>query len=208
MILDIVNTNMYSRPVCFTSNYTLFDEKYLQQEGTVYRLLPIDEKSGTVKTESEIKKIENYLLKNISPVLISCGTNSKIMDDALFGTHARLFSKLIAYYSKSNNQVKADEWASKYIAAYKPENMNYSMSDLPVAEALIKTSFVKQATGIIQKITANILAGYKNYNALQLYNSKKSDLEWLEYMKQILQSNQQSSEILEKAIEELSKEEN
>jgi hypothetical protein len=206
MILDILNSNLDSRPICFTSTESFLPKGFMQREGLIYRFLPLNEKLKDVNAKTEISKTEAYLLKNNKPILAAYYDREKYYEDALFGKHSDLFATIITYYNENNKPDKSNEWASRYLASFDPISIRYSLSDIVMAEALLKTSFQKQAVSLLENIATNLVAGYKNHDLFPLIYKKDTCKQYLEFIKSILSAKNQSSDVLEKLIEEFNKE--
>ncbi len=205
MILDIINSNIHSRPIYFTSSESSFPSKYLQHEGSLYRVLPLNEKFKETNLKISISKIEEYLLKNPKPVLAVYYDPFEYYENTS-GQHSALFAKLINYYSNKNNSTKADEWALKYLTSFDPTNIHYNLSDITIAEALLRTSFEKKGVSLMENIATNLREAHKEPAMLTIFNGKETYKNWLEYLNSVLRKNKSSSEILEKLIEKAGKE--
>ena len=70
IILDILNRNLYTRPICTTAQLELFPKSYQQHQGSVYRILPIADDLPEVRTRMELSMIQRFLTKNSNPVVI------------------------------------------------------------------------------------------------------------------------------------------
>lgn len=203
MILDILKTNLYTRPVCTTWQIELFQSKYLQQQGSVYRVLPIDESDPDAKTRIEINKTKDFLLKNYKPVIGRYGNQNNENMDRLYGLHSRLFSSLISGYISLKDTTKAKYWASRYIAHPDLKELVPEFSDMQLAQALLHTGHNDKAIHLLERLAQKLAGNYRRYSALEYYQSRDELIGTLQYFGYMLREKNISSDILEKLIADI-----
>lgn len=202
MILDILNTNIYSRPICFTAQLNLISKNYMQQEGSLYRFLPLMD-DPIAKIKIEVSNIEKYLKSNYSPPIVSYGNKNSHHEDVLRGLHSKLFSDLINNYIALSDSVAAKEWAKKYLTYTETKKTQPSLYNLQMAETLLMTGHKTEATVLIEKIAKNLLDTYKKYSAIEYYSSREELLQSLDYLKDLLFRKNITSKALEKIIADI-----
>jgi len=206
MLLDIVRTSLYTRPLCVTVQAGFFPYEYLQREGSVYRVLPLIENQPQAKIRIEVAKIENYLLKNDRPVEMKYGKNLQQSDDVLHGIQTGLMAELIHGYLYLKNTAKAKEWAEKYIARPDLKKFPATIVDFVMADALMNAGYTDEAKTLVERIANNFVESQKHFSALNYsYYSKEEAISILAYMKTLLDSKNIKSSKLEDLINELNK---
>jgi hypothetical protein len=207
ILLDILYTNLYTRPIYVTAQASIFPGEYLQHEGSVYRVLPLSEHPPEAKTRIEVAKIESYLLKNYKPVVMKYGSQLQQSDDALHGLQANLFADLINGYTVLKNTAKANEWAAKYISHPDLKKFPVSLGDYKIAEALLSTGYNDEAKVLVERIAGKLMESYKRFSALDYYYYSKEDaISWLEYLKSLLHSKNIDSRTIEELISKINNE--
>lgn len=112
LLIDIVQSNLYQRPIYFAAgaDYAL---DYLQQEGLVNRLLPLNQKTKAANENIAMKATENYLQTKFQFV---CGNDyppTEILDE--FGERSTyyLFARVAEWRYGKGEKAKAKEWLAK-----------------------------------------------------------------------------------------------
>ena len=204
LLLDIVTTGIHERPLCMTApGSTTFQERYLQKEGPIYRILPLDE-DARQKAEVEIRKTEKFLTADYYPTLLSYRKSSMYYEDALLGLHERLFSDLIKNYLLLSDSLKAKEWAGKYLAHPGTKKLSPTYSTMHMVYSLIVTDYLAEGKMISEKLAEKILKQSKNYSAIEYYYSTDDLLEILNYLRDLLLWKGIESHVLEESITEIS----
>jgi hypothetical protein len=60
MVLDIINSNVYNRPIYFAATYDLF-AGYLERQGLIYQLFSLDSTKAKQTEKISVAKIESFL---------------------------------------------------------------------------------------------------------------------------------------------------
>jgi hypothetical protein len=202
IVLDILKTNIYTRPVCFSAQIDFFDKEYMQREGVVYRLLPLEGTVVEAKINMETKKIESFLLKNYNPAIITYSDRDQNKEtmDILRGLYRSLYAQVIKNYLLLKNPGKAKEWAARYLAHPILKTLSADFSNIELTEALLNTGYTKEATRCIEALAKKISFNYRHYSAVEFYQSKEDVLLTLEYLKNILSTKNIPSDLIDKLI--------
>jgi hypothetical protein len=204
LALDLAYNNIHTRPVYFTEIPDLFEKKYLQREGLVYRLLPLKETNAKI----EIAKIESYLSVNPGPILLEFTDEDGNYKEDELRSRSDLYEKVIAYYLSINDQKKADYWAANYLAGFEPGPVRHSIGDITVAAILLKTSSRKKGAEMIRNIAVNMMRDYRKGSSLASFQNKEGLKETLDYLLELLSSNNLSTVTVSAFLAELEKEGN
>lgn len=201
--LDILDKNLYTRPICATGQADLFPKQYMQREGFVYRILPLDENLTNDKLRIETNKLQNFLVKNYKPIIVSYGKNLNEYEDISFGIYKNLFAELINNYLALENIVKAKEWAAKYISNPDVKKLEPDYGDFQIIEPLMKTGYTSEAGVIAKRLAQKFLDSYHHYSAVGMYRPKAELLGILEYLKSIVGEKNAVRDDLQKMINDL-----
>lgn len=201
MLLDIVDKNLYTRPICSTAPIDPFQKQYMQHEGSVYRILPLEDLPDD-KLRIETTKLQNFLLKNYKPAIVSYGKNLDEYEDICFGLYKNLFAELINDYLALKNNVKAKEWAAKYLAHPDIKKLEPDYGDFQIIDPLLKTGYTKEAGIVAKRLAQKFVDSYHHYSAVGMSRSKADLLNILEYLKSIVNEKNVASD-LQKMIDDL-----
>ena len=83
------------------------------------------------------------------------------------------------------------------------KKLSVDFGHMEMTEALLNTGYVNDARLLLEKLSAKLVADYLNYSALGYYHSKEDLLQTLEYFKSLLYNKTVSSDLLQKAIDDL-----
>jgi hypothetical protein len=202
-ILDILNSNLYTRPVCVTVELSLFTKINMQREGSVYRILPLDESLPDSKTRIEIAKTGAFLSKNDKPVLVAYGRQLNQYQDIIHGVHSGMYADLINGYINLEKPAIAGQWAKRYLMHPDIKKISPEVNHISIAEALAAAGYKKEARLLIEKMAENLSANYGHYSALDYCQTKEDLLSVLEYLKYALDQKKITSDVLEKIIEDI-----
>jgi hypothetical protein len=203
VVFDILNNYLYTRPICTTAQLDALPPKYMQSEGCVYRVLPIDENQVDNKLRLEIISLGKFLTANYQPVVVRYGEQLNKRQDILGGLHTRMFSELIRRNLSLKDTIRARQWAAKYLAHPQMKNLEVSYENMELAEALLNTGHPVQARIQLEQLAEKLENNYKNYSAVEYYQSKEGVMQYVVYFKYLLDSKGIHSEKVEKIIAEL-----
>jgi hypothetical protein len=203
LILDIINSNIYTRPVYFTAKNELFPG-CLQQEGLIFRLLPLNktEKQPSVST---IKKTEAFFTNSFSPVFSfsssSTITISKDFDNAILDIYIMLSN----YYFSRGLTVPAKKWALKAADIFESPEIPVSMNATKLADILIKTGYKEKAITILENMATKVYQLYQTPSATSLFIFKESAIYFITEIKNFLAEKNLNSKQVDFINEELAK---
>lgn len=184
--LDIVETNINSRPILFTNSEILFSTS-LQSNGITFQLLPINS-DDSISIESTIKDIEKNLNTNISSLSINLKgaiSASSYTDDSIFDQ----YNTLIQYYLNKNDRAKALKLTSEALLFYDKINIQPSEAAIEFAELLVNQDKKESASKVLHKLT-NAITDYWIYPSALKFNLNKSYTEYLfNKIKKIIKNN-------------------
>jgi hypothetical protein len=204
LTLDIVASNINTRPIYFTSEgFGLFDD-YLMEEGIIHKLAPLTEKAKKAYQAISIKNTEDYINKLYLPLNIE-GTN-KLYSYAggQEFNHAVLFFKLAEYYAGKKNLTKASYWMDKGASLYP----NFSETGLQAGRvwgyAQILAGNFEAGKQLLEQYAQMYFDDYTAPNALKSYITKEQCIATLQEIKKgIYETSGKYSEKLETLLQQL-----
>lgn len=203
IILDIIKTYLYTRPICTTNPAQIIHEKYTQREGSVYRILPLDEELTEETTRIENATISKYLSKNNKPIIIKYDEQPPYYDEIINAKHSYLYGLLIRGYMDVNDSVSVKQWINKYISIPETKIISLSYSHLLILYVLSHSEKAVFLQSAIEKLAQRLVNTYHNYSAVEYYLSKEELLETLTILKQILNMRHPESDVIEKMINDI-----
>lgn len=204
MVFDIIHSNLYTRPVCTTWFAPLIPGEYLQREGAIYRVLPLDESLPAVKTKTEIEKIEKYLAQHYKPVIVAYGKPPTRYEEAV-NIYRRLYAELINHYLNTDKQAKAKEWVANFLAHADLKKLSPGYDDIRMADALIGAGYANEAKLRLEKLANKLVADFHKNSALSIFQSRREVQSALEYFKTQLGGKNIKSPVIEKLLVDLEK---
>jgi hypothetical protein len=203
LILDIINSNIYTRPVYFTAKNELFPGS-LQQEGLIYRLLPLNktEKQPSVNT---IKKTDAFFSNKFTPVFsFSSGSTITISSD-FDNTILDIYIMLSNYYFSRGLTVPAKKWALKAADIFQSPGIPVSMNATKLADILIRTGYKEKAITMLENMAKKVYQLYQTPSAISLFIFKESAIYFITEIKNFLAEKNLSSKQVDFINEELAK---
>jgi hypothetical protein len=202
ILLDLINSNFYTRPICFTSTMReLISPTSLLQEGSIYRLVPTDYHQNATKRNAEIAKIEAFIAKDYQPVLLEYEDDDAYYEDALMGQHATLFANLIENYISMGERLKATNAAKRYLDMPITKKMTPGLADMKMVKLLFQVDFIKEAKEMMEEIAERVAKDYKN-NASTGFYTASSYISWLGSLKDELKRYDESSDVIDELLED------
>jgi hypothetical protein len=187
LILDIINSNIYTRPVYFTAKNELFPG-CLQQEGLIYRLLPLN-KTEKQPSVNSIKKTEAFFTNNFTPVFsFSSGSTITISSD-FDNRILDIYIMLSYYYFTKGLIVSAKKWALKAADFFESPEIPVSMEATKLASILIKTGYKDKAITLLENMAKRVFQLYNTPSAINLFIFKESAIYFIKEIKYFLTEN-------------------
>jgi hypothetical protein len=199
IILDIINKNLLTRPICTTYPLSVLSKDVLQMQESIYQLLPLDAKMGALKKKIETASIEAYLKREYKPAVVSYG-NPVYYEDAQYGFSSNLYSTVINNYIAAKNLVKAKLWAVNYLALYKSKQLQPTLSDWVIAKSLLDINYKDEPQEILEKIAEKEYLNFKHPSAVMNYPSKDMLLETFTYFQSLLEEKGLKSKTISEII--------
>ena len=202
LILDIVNSNINTRPIYFTSPVELFPS-CLQQEGLIYRLLPLN-KNETQPSTTSLKLIEAFFKNNFIPTF-SFSTKSSVtlasnFDNVVMENYILLSDH---YFSKGLKE-PAKKWAIAAANFFSNPEVPITLSVTKLAGILLKTDNEEKALTILENMAMRIYQLYMMPSAISLNVDKAAAKYMVESIINFLIENKISSKKVDLINEVLS----
>jgi hypothetical protein len=202
IVLDLINSNFYTRPICFTAPMReLIPQTSMLQEGSIYRLVPTDYHQSASKKKAEIAKMEAFVGKDYKPVMLEYEDDDTYYEDALIGQHATLFANLIENYISIGERTKATNVAKKYLEMPDTKKMTPGLADMKMVKLLFQVDFIKEGKEMMEIIAERVTNDYK-HGAATAFNTASSYREWLGSLKEELRRYDESSDVINELLED------
>jgi hypothetical protein len=117
LLLDMVISNLYERPLFFTAGDPLLFP-HLIQEGLIYRLLPFRKDLEKEKEKMEIQSIETFLLHNYKPSPSNDFAAGITPANAVDGTVIYMYQRLVRQSLDQGNKKEAVKWLDHLLKTY------------------------------------------------------------------------------------------
>lgn len=172
LVLDMIQNSDWKRPICFaisvSSDAYLGLGDYLQQEGLIYRLVPVkqsynDGLPGTVNTRIMYDNVmHKFAWGGVDKFNVYLDENILRMVSNLRSNFARLSNALIL----EGDTTKAIEVLDKCITVLPERNVPYSLLMLPIAQSYYKAGAYEKGKPVVEKLFEYYLANLKYYASL------------------------------------------
>jgi hypothetical protein len=200
--LDIVNQNINTRPICFTSAYPGHFDDQLIQQGIVYRLFPVENTNKEIIAKKEIKALEKFNDSIYKPVTIFSMNGQKHISYDGNTAFFLLNSKIADYYCDNNNIPAAAARLKKAEALLK----GITIDNMPTATVFLN-SYFKVDTGKVKhyaEIYSQYLYDqYAHPGSLKGYLSKDKCAETIHRYFDFMKSKGIESDVIETILNEL-----
>jgi hypothetical protein len=204
-LLMIIASGDWSRPICFANTVPpdsyLGLQKYLIQEGLVYRFVPIlfeQNQQGAIATNSDKYYdlvMNKFTFGGLDKKEMFVDENSARIGNVLRGSMIRLADDL----SRKNAKDSVKQVLNKVIASFKYENMQYyspynnmfNMYNLQMTEIYLRSLGYAEGKKFIDKLLDDMKVCYNFYNqpnntfALQFQNEKTAIEDYVSRMGQM-----------------------
>lgn len=199
LILDILQTNIYTRPIYLTAKDGLFSDRYLQEEGPVYRILPLVDDS-LAKLFTETVKTEHYLESHPDPVIVSYSNPQRYYENALYGLHTRLYSDLISAYTRLDNREDARKWVDRYFANPAMQMASLDAMEYTMVKVLLDGGYDAEAVTFTEKFVSDMYDRYRNPSAAQAYYSIEDCLPVFRHLAELFREKNIKVDALDRMI--------
>lgn len=193
IMLDIINSNIHQRPIYFTATEQLFNG-WLQKEGLIYRLLPLDAAKTKQNEEISMQKTIAYLNKyfqfNPTNDLSSGMGLSSNFDGAVY----ELFADLAKWYLDKHKPSEAKFWLNKLEAGYKG-NYPFDFNLSSPAFAMLQAGD-KKGLSLLETYVKTLYGFYLHPQADMGYMRKEFILPYIDNVIHMLKSMQMESEVV------------
>ncbi|HEV7779718.1 MAG TPA: hypothetical protein VGO58_00550 [Chitinophagaceae bacterium] len=201
LALDIINSNIYTRPVYLTSRSEFFPAS-LQQEGLVYRLLPLS-KADQQPSAVSIKAMENFLTGSYTPIVYTAPGATTTITNNFENSVMDIFITIADYYFMKGQSGPAKKWALEFTRRFDRPEANYSLSANKIARVLFKTGEKEKAFSLLENTAMKVYQLYKNPNAIDIYMDEFFAISILNEIENLLKENNMSSKKLSDIITQL-----
>ncbi|MBL0333962.1 MAG: hypothetical protein IPP73_01110 [Chitinophagaceae bacterium] len=204
LTLDIINTNIYTRPIYFTTTFEPL-AKYIQQEGFVYRLTTERGKEDTL-TQTEVLLTEKALNTQIQlPALYQQGAAPHPLD-FFDNTYISACQRVADYYFANAIPGKARAWSKKAFDYSTSHNAYVNFSIVKMADILFKTGENETAVKWLEKMAVQIEYNFNHPAALVLNLDKSMAASFVLMIQSTLKGNSNQSKIVDDVLQRLSTE--
>ncbi len=198
-MINIINGNINSRPIYFSSKPNMPFSNTTLQQGLLDKLVNPDLlKNNSIKDFVEAQ-LENFIERTYVPVLSN--TNTMIYDgDNCF---AQLYATVVEYHIARADFVSAKSWTKKALSKIN----NFENHTIYTIGALARMSLIarnyKEAKELYTFYFKKMVANYFEPNAMDTYKSKSECLEELNGIKQLFEEEDISVEEMDLLIKQL-----
>lgn len=109
MLFDVLYSNLYKRPIYFTT-LASYATNYLQQEGLLYRLLPLNQKEKAANETRSMNALESFLQTKFQFLRGADYAPDEMMDAFNEKASYYLFAQLAEWHHRYGRQSKAKQW--------------------------------------------------------------------------------------------------
>lgn len=168
IILDIIHSNIYNRPVYFTHADPMYLD-HIQQEGIVFRFLPLG-RNRSISNQVSFQKTEAYLNKYFKPVLSRDLSTGIAPDNAHDGTIYVLYLNLIEYHLDHNETTKAKAMINKLLQVFN-NNLSFDLNLMDLGFLVIRSGDKTGGKKVLENFMSEMYNNLKFPKAKNLYGS-------------------------------------
>jgi hypothetical protein len=177
VLLDIIATNNWKRPIYFSINNSYENylglSNYLQFEGVVYKLVS---NKGEV-SKSEIGFITPSKLElNLNRFQFNNKANLPVEERQLIMDYRLIYNRLASYYIKKNDTKKATLILDECIKLFPNDKAYFSFDIVSIIENYYKLASFEKGKALQTQLFQNFKNGFDNYSFLT-ENDRKAKYE-------------------------------
>jgi len=195
LILDIVDNNLFTRPIYFSSSYGSNFDNYLSPSGIVYKL-DVQKVSGADPGIKEIKELEKYILEKHVPVLSNYNGPITFVSSDGDNSCLGIYSTIIQYYFSKNDRAAIKKWANLLLDKIPDISINNISTFGNLAPVLIEIGNKSLAKKIIELNAQYTFDAYQNPSSLKGFYSRKRCVDAINQMQSLLQQINENSTIV------------
>lgn len=169
--LDIINTNLYSRPVFLTGPNELFPN-YLQPLGLVNQFLPLDTTANKLTEKISALAIKAYLLKTYQPTPGNNFSTGLVADYGVDGNAYALYCTVANYYTANNQKDSALFMLNHLLKAYN-NRLPFTLNKYLVGAAMMDAGRQQDGLRIVMEFIEEMLQLHKKPVTHYPYISRK-----------------------------------
>jgi hypothetical protein len=194
LMLDIVSSNINSRPIYFTSSSTGLFNNNLIQQGILFKLFPQNKLNRQLQ-QQKIKKLEQFAEKTYSPVVtfVVDGAEHLCIDGN--NSFFQLYSTIADYYKEKKDNKTSKLWIDKAMKIISP----LSDKNFPAAYLFISVMQKNDKEKLKQFCEAYAGFCYQKFftpSALKGFMSEEECLEKLELLSKMLKDEKIESSFI------------
>jgi hypothetical protein len=174
MVLDIIQSNLYSRPICFAAVHDLL-ANYLQLNGLVYQFLPLDTAKVKLTEKITALKTKEYLLKTYKPTPCNNFSSGLVADGTIDAFAYDMYRNVAAYYNEKGRKDSALYFINHLFAAYKNQ-LPFTFNKNVIAAVMLDAGHEKEAVQLFMDYIETLYRLHKNPSASTSYFSRKTVL--------------------------------
>ena len=202
MVLDVINSEVYNRPIFFTSDYTLLSP-YLLLAGAVLQFLPLDATKVNISRRITIDKTKAFLSNyRIVPSEFSFSDITATGKDAeVLGLH----SMVVQYYLQNNRKDSAAAVLQQLMNRYGGK-LPVLLDEFSIPEWLMATGRIPEGRRLLEECSDSFYKQYNHPSSLYGYKSHDATREFVKNAQILLVKYGTKSNRLTDLIEKLDRE--
>lgn len=175
MVLDMVNSNLYERPIYFTSSYELFPNNLLQT-GTVYQFLPMDAARAASSYQIAVAKTKAFLDRytRVASEMELADVSSTVKNEEILG----LYSFVGSYYLEQGETDSAAAIAKALLKRFNGK-LPPVVYENNIADLLFGTGHIEEGKDFLEQCAARFYRLYKRPSAMYGYRSEADALNFM-----------------------------
>lgn len=158
VLLDMINTNINQRPVCFTDPMELF-EKNLMMSGMVYRLLPLDTAKGAQTRKLEAEDLIQYLRETYREIRFPAELDHGYTNVA--GKRLSFYMIMAGYFEQEQKESELGKVFDEAYLFALADKQQLSYQVMQMADLMLQHGRKKEGIRLIEKAGGDVAARYR-----------------------------------------------